>query len=114
VLAEQGGCAAWVELSDGEVARLESMPFAAFEVDHHNRCELERGHCGRHVCTGQGSMERETASTWWIWWTDAGDHEIGPADTCPVLRDGEHPDAAGCFLPFRHPGRHSFWYDPGP
>src|SRR5579859_538360 len=84
------------------------MPFAAFEVDHHNCCELERGHCGWHVCTGQGSMERETASTWWIWWTDAGDHEIGPADTCPVLRDGEHPDAAGCFLPFRHPGRHSF------
>jgi hypothetical protein len=110
VSAELSECAAWVKLSDGEVAHLMSMPFAVFEVEYCNRCELENGHTGRHVCTGQGSMESETAATWWIWWTDAGDHEIRAADTCPVLRDGEHPDADGCWLPFGHPGRHSFWY----
>jgi hypothetical protein len=107
-----GECPAWVELSDGEVERLASMPLAALEVRRSNRCELEDGHTGRHACLGQGSIESETATTWWIWWTDAGDHDIGPADTCPALRDGEHPDANGCFLPLRHPGHHSFWYSP--
>ena len=51
-------------------------------------------------------MEGEKATTWWIWWTDAGKHDIRPAGTCPVLSDDQHPDLPGVPPPFGHAGRH--------
>jgi hypothetical protein len=90
------------------VTWLASMPFAVFEPGHHRGCELELGHDGPHVCMGQDSMEGEKATTWWIWWTDAGNHDIHRADTCPVLRDDQNPDVPGCLLPLGHAGRHMF------
>jgi hypothetical protein len=90
------------------VTRLASLPLAVFEPEHRCRCELELGHDGPHVCRGQGSLEGEKATTWWIWWTDAGNRDIRPADTCPVLRDDQSPDIPGCLLPLRHVGAHMF------
>jgi hypothetical protein len=108
VSAGQLGCLARTELSDDDVIRLTSVPFAALDPDRHRECELEFGHDGPHVCLGQSSMEGGKATTWWIWWTDAGKHDIRPAETCPVLGDDQHPDLPGCVLPLRHTGWHMF------
>ena len=87
---------------------LASLPLAVFQPEHHCECELELGHSGSHVRLGQDSMEGEKATTWWIWWTDTGNHDIRPADSCPVLGDDQHPDVPGCLLPLGHAGWHMF------
>ena len=87
---------AWLLLRTGWSSRSDSARY------------INLGHDGPHVCMGQGSMEGEMATTWWIWWTGAGKHDIRPADTCPVLSDDQHPDVPGCLLPFGHAGRHMF------
>ena len=110
----QLSCLSWVRLPDADVMWLTSLPGAAHEVPQRVWCELEVGHADRHAGLGQDSFDGRESTTWWIWWPDGGDHEIGAAVPCPAWQ----PDADSlefdedarepCLLPANHSGRHSF------
>lgn len=103
VSCRQLDCPGSVELTDDEMAQLDSVPHPAHEVVRRNWCELEPGHSGWHAGVGQDDDDGHAVITWWIWWTDSGDRKIV---TC-APRPGQL-DEDTCLLPAGHAGQHSF------
>ena len=106
----QVDCPSSVNLTEAEIAWLESLPHAAHDMPGRVWCELGAAHTGRHVALGQaddvGGPDGPEVN-YWIWWEDDGStYEIANGEACGA-RLGD-PESDLCLLPVDHPGRHLF------
>ncbi|MEU4541834.1 hypothetical protein [Nonomuraea dietziae] len=102
----RAACAELIVFTDDELARLDTLPDPAHELEPAAVCELEADHEGPHLALGQTSgFDHE----WWIRFR--GDvREFVTPKPCPAeTTDPQFPrESWRCGLPQDHPGAHTF------